>query len=135
MPLGATSETRLATCDPNIQKLVRAVADGIDLGDLAAAGITDLTVVCGWRGEAEQRAAFRADPPTSKLDWPDSKHNVTKLGKPCSRAVDLAPYPTSWAKKDEWKFFVLRGYVCHVARIIGIRVRFISWDGPHVELA
>jgi hypothetical protein len=135
MPLGRVSEERLATCHPDIIRLVREVSKGVDLGDLSAAGIDDITVVCGWRGEKEQRAAYRADPPTSQLDWPDSKHNAMHLGKPRSLAVDIAPYPLQWGQSKAYLFYVLRGYVCHTARILGIRVRFISWDGPHVELA
>lgn len=125
MPLGTTSATRLAECDVRLQLLITAVAAGIDRGDLATAGITDITVVTGHRNEADQnREVAEGD---SKTPWPRSKHNSTP-----SRAVDIAAYPTVWA--DTRAFHVLRGYVLGVAALLGVRIRVISWDGPHFEL-
>lgn len=125
MPLGTTSATRLAECDVRLQLLITAVAAGVDRGDLATAGIRDIMVVTGHRNEADQTAAVARG--TSKTPWPRSKHN----SRP-SRAVDIAPYPTVWT--DARAFHVLRGYVLGVAALLGIRIRVISWDGPHFEL-
>jgi peptidoglycan L-alanyl-D-glutamate endopeptidase CwlK len=125
MPLGRPSRARLATCHPDLIRLVEAVADGIDRGALRTAGITDITVVTGHRNEADQNREYAEG--DSKLQWPRSKHNSTP-----ARAVDIAPYPTRWA--DRQAFHVLRGYVLAIADRIGIRIRVISWDGPHYEL-
>jgi peptidoglycan L-alanyl-D-glutamate endopeptidase CwlK len=102
MSLGAASKAKLAECHLDLQRLVQAVADGVSAGDLATAGVTDVTVLCGYRGQADQEAAFASG--ASKVHYPNSRHNV----KP-SAAVDLAPYPIDW--KDRERFLVLRGYV------------------------
>lgn len=136
MSLGVASLKRLRECDPALQRYVREAEIEIDRGVLAPY-VLDITVLCGWRGEAEQRAAFRANPPTSKLDWPDSKHNAMALVNgvwvPRSRAVDVVPYPVEW--KDDRQELVLRGYMLGLAARMGIRIRTISWDLPHFELA
>lgn len=125
MPLGRTSTTRLAECDPRLVAVIRAVADGVDRGDLATAGIRDITVLTGHRGEADQNAAHASG--ASRLRWPHSRHNSTP-----SMAVDIAPYPIDWA--DERAFWVLRGYVLATAATLRVALRVISWDGPHFEL-
>lgn len=127
MSLGGASLRRLGECQRDLQRLIREVELGIDRGELAPY-VLDITVLCGFRGEAEQRAAFRASPPTSKLDWPNSKHNQTP-----SRAVDVVPYPIEW--DDNRQELILRGYVLATAARLGIRIRTISWDLPHYELA
>lgn len=40
-----------------------------------------------YRGKADQDAFFGVG--KTKLKWPDSKHNATKDGAPCARALDL----------------------------------------------
>lgn len=126
MALGKSSRVKLATCHDDLERLVEAVAAGIDAGELATAGIRDLTVVCGYRGQAEQDAAYAAG--ASKLRYPNSRHNQVP-----SRAVDLAPYPIDWKNRDA--FLVLRGYVLAKAATLGIRLRTISWDLPHYEIS
>lgn len=125
MSLGQASRVKLATCHADLRRLVEAVATGVDAGDLATAGVRDLTVVCGYRGQAEQDAAYVAG--ASRLRWPNSRHNSVP-----SRAVDLAPYPVRW--EDREAFLVLQGYVLAHAARLGIPVRTISWDLPHFEL-
>lgn len=126
MALGRSSKLRLATCDARLQQLITAVAARVDAGELAGAGVRDLTVLCGYRGEAEQNAAF--DRGASKLRWPRSKHN-----KVPALAVDIAPYPINW--NDRAAFEALREFVLKVAAELGIPIRVISWDLPHFELA
>lgn len=126
MSLGAGSLAQLGTCDLRLQVLIKAVAKGIDEGDLAYAGIHDLKVTCGWRGKLDQNAAFaRGD---SKVQWPNSAHNETP-----ARAVDVVPFPELWS--DVRKLEILHAYICGVAHALGIDLRDISWDRPHVELA
>jgi peptidoglycan LD-endopeptidase CwlK len=112
--LGKTSLARLAECHPDLQRLIRAYE---------AEAPRDFTVLCGFRGEAEQNAAFKSG--ASK--WPRSKHN----SKP-SRAVDIAPYPINW--QDREAFEDQRREVVALAARLGIRIRVISWDYPHFEL-
>lgn len=123
MPLGKKSEEKLATCHPDIQRLVRAVATGVDKGECS--GVHDITVVCGHRGQKEQDQAYKDG--TSKKQWPGSKHNSLP-----SLAVDMAPYPIDW--DDLQSFRNLRSYALDVADKHGIKIRVISWDWPHYEL-
>lgn len=125
MSLGKTSLERLSTCHPDLQRLVRDVSQRIDEGEIATAGISDITVLCGFRGEAEQNAAFALG--RSRLQWPNSWHNKTP-----ARAVDIAPYPLDWG--DEESFQVLRGYVLARAAALGVRISVIPWDMPHYQL-
>lgn len=125
MTLGKTSLEKLGECHPELQRLFREVEVGIDRGDLAPY-VTDITVLCGFRGEAEQALAFASG--ASKLEWPKSKHNRS----PASLAADVVPYPVEW--KDSRQELILRGYVLGVAARLGIKIRTISWDLPHFEL-
>lgn len=124
--LGKASLEKLGECHPQLQALIAKVAHGIDEGDLEYAGITDMTVVCGFRGEADQNAAYAAG--VSKVKWPNSEHNHHP-----SRAVDIAPFPINWA--DTRKFEALHAYVAGVAHGMGIDLFDISWDRPHIQLA
>jgi hypothetical protein len=116
---GGSSMKRLATCHPDLQKLV-----------LAAAEDFDLIVVCGHRGEQDQQAAYHNG--TSKLVWPHSRHNSEP-----SEAVDLAPFPLDW--KDLGRFHELGAHMEAVSSREGIP---IIWGGrwtkfvdlPHFEL-
>jgi len=82
---------RLNTCHPDLVLLMtEALAD--------PACPSDMTVLCGYRGEADQNAAF--DSGASQLRYPRSKHNKT----PHSLAVDVAPYvggSVSW----DWQYY------------------------------
>lgn len=134
--LGKLSTERLATCHPDLQRLLREVDRR-----LGASKALDFTVVCGHRGQKEQDEAFNAKPQRSTKRWPDSKHN-----KLPSLAVDVAPYPTFWG--DEASFARLAGYIEAVADELGIPIRWGGdWNGngrtederfvdlPHLELA
>lgn len=125
MSLGKSSQVKLATCHPELRRLVEDVVAQVDAGALATAGVRDLTVVCGYRGQREQDAAFAAG--ASELRWPDSRHNSVP-----AMAVDLAPYPIDWRNRDA--FLVLRGFVLARAAALGITLRTIEWDLPHFEL-
>lgn len=128
--LGRESRAQLATCHPELQRLFADVAAHIEAGELRSAGIVDIKILCGWRGEADQNREFAEG--DSQLRWPESKHNAMFEGKPRSLAVDAVPYPVSW--KDGNHEHVLRGFVLSRAAVLGIRIRVISWDLPHYEL-
>jgi hypothetical protein len=133
VPLGKESLAKLDTCHPVMRELIIAVANGIDQGDLAYAGIHDITVLCGWRGEAAQNQAV-ADG-ASQTPWPRSAHNVIVNGKPRSNAADVAVYPVEWTKPDYTrKMETLHAYVAGVAHGNDIDLYDISWDRPHIQL-
>lgn len=117
---GKTSQAKIAELHPLLARVL------YDYADMAPAEL-DLSVTCGFRGEAEQRAAFTSG--KSKLDWPRSGHN-----KQPARAVDIAPYPLDW--NDREAFLLRQGALRLVAAQRGIRLKpLIVWDLPHLELA
>ena len=103
---GSASHRRLATCHPDLQKLVIAAAEDFDL-----------IVVCGHRGEQDQEAAVRNG--TSWVNFPNSYHNSDPAD-----AVDLAPYPLNW--EDLGRFDKLGAHVLATAERIGVPV---VWGG------
>jgi hypothetical protein len=123
MTLGALSESRLGTCHQALQQLIRAASKGVDEGDLAYAGIRDMTVLCGFRGQAEQDDALARG--TSEKPWPLSHHNRMP-----SDAVDVSPYPVDWNEK---RLEILHAYIAGIAHAMGIDLFDISWDRPHIQ--
>jgi peptidoglycan L-alanyl-D-glutamate endopeptidase CwlK len=119
MPLSQKSRERLNTCDPRLIELIREVSTHMDI-----------TVICGFRGEAEQNAAFAKG--NSKLQFPKSKHNRSP-----SLAVDVAPLPLDW---NNLGAFIKMGHIIkREARELNINIRwggdFTSFkDYPHVEI-
>jgi peptidoglycan L-alanyl-D-glutamate endopeptidase CwlK len=124
VPLNDISRRRLASCHSDLYRLIVLVSKGIDEGDLSYAGVKDMTVLCGYRGEAEQNKAV-ADG-ASKTPWPKSKHNRVP-----SDAVDVAPFPIDW--KDTKAFDALHAYVAGVAHALNIDLFDIDWDRPHIQ--
>jgi hypothetical protein len=114
------SEARLATAEPRLQQLARAVLQDMDVAVLAA-----------HRGEAEQNAAY--DSGNSQLRYPNSRHNSLP-----AQAIDLAPYPIDWNNLD--RFRAMGALAKAKAQQLGIA---IAWGGdwtsfkdyPHLELA
>jgi len=125
---GKTSSANLATCHPDIQRVLNE-----------AIKYVDFSVTCGHRGQVEQDAAFAAG--NSKLKYPNGEHNKTP-----SNAVDVAPYPLNW--NDAEAFTLLSGVIYGVACTMGVKLRLgADWDGdfntlehsfkdrPHIELS
>lgn len=129
---GAASEAQLATCHPDLVKVLRE-----------AIKYTNFSVVEGFRGEAAQNAAYAKG--FSKLPWPLGNHNHNP-----STAADIAPFPVDWSEKERSleRFVYLQGIVWACAGQLGIKIRQgIDWnrnqdmrdehglhDYPHVEL-
>lgn len=120
-----TSEVRLSTCHPDLQKVCRELIKQFDFA-----------VLEGHRGEAAQNAAYGAG--NSHLRYPNSAHNKTP-----SLAVDLAPYPVDWGDLARFKEMICRfDAVACVLRARGeIQSRFeygAFWpkfkDYPHIEI-
>jgi peptidoglycan L-alanyl-D-glutamate endopeptidase CwlK len=111
----------LDQCHPKLQKIAHEAIKEFDF-----------IVICGYRGEKEQNEAFRRG--TSKLKFPKSKHNKTP-----ALAFDAVPYIKGAPGGIDWsaraKFLEMRKCFKRAADKLGIPVRFISWDLPHVELA
>lgn len=125
---GTESEKNLATCHPDIQRVLRE-----------AIKHKDFSVTCGFRNQVDQHSTFVAG--NSKLDWPNGEHN-----KQPSRAVDVAPYPIDW--NDAEAFTYLAGFICGIAASMGVKlICGIDWDNdgnvrehsfkdrPHLQLA
>lgn len=127
------SAAKLATCDPQLQKLFERVLQ-----------IHDCTIVEGRRDKETQNEYFRTG--KSKLKWPNSKHNCT--APVLSKAVDVAPYKDGgipWDDVESFRYFA--GIVIGVAAMMDIKIRWGGdWDGdnsfkdqtfhdlPHFEL-
>ena len=106
---GAASLMRLETCHPLIQLLFRQVVRDFDC-----------TIIKGHRGKEEQNDAVRDG--KSKLEWPNSKHNVQP-----SHAVDAGPWPLDW--DDTYSFYLFAGWVLATARMLNIPIRWGGdWD-------
>lgn len=112
MTMSNASSDKLSQCHPELQRLVRAVAERIDI-----------VVSCGHRGKAEQDRAVAEK--RSKTSWPTSKHNSLP-----SLAVDVEPVKRSkidWHDKELFYYFA--GYVQAFADIIGVKIRWGGdWD-------
>jgi peptidoglycan LD-endopeptidase CwlK len=101
--------------------------------------ITDCSVLCGHRNEADQNAAFEQG--LSKLQFPLSKHNSLP-----SLAVDAVPYPINWNDTEAFQRFA--SIVLTTAKRLNIPIRWGGdWnqngssaderflDMPHFELS
>jgi hypothetical protein len=104
------SNNLLEQVHPDLQRLFRDVVSEFDC-----------TVLCGWRGQAEQDEAYRTK--MSKLKWPYSKHN-----KYPATAIDVIPYPLDW--KDINRMYYFAGYVKAKAKSLNIKIIWGGdWDG------
>lgn len=125
---GKSSQDKLATCDPRLQKVFNEVIKYFDC-----------TVIEGHRGEEAQNKAFAEG--KSKLKYPQGKHNKTP-----SLAADVLPYPIDWNDTNRMRYFA--GFVVGIAATMGIKLRWGGdWnqntelkdnsfnDLPHFEIA
>lgn len=118
---GKSSLKRLAECHKDLQLLCNSVLQDMDI-----------TILCGYRGEAEQNEAFKSG--VSQLKFPLSKHNSVP-----SKAVDVAPWINN---KVDWENIPAFEKMCKLfeqhAEKLGIEIRlgrdFSFKDFPHIEL-
>lgn len=135
MPKFSTlSWQRLMSCHSDIITVMKAVVEDFDI-----------TILCGYRDESAQNAAY---PKYTTVKYPDSKHN-----KQPSLAVDIIPYDmvrnhiVAW--DDAESFALMAGYVLGTAKQLGVNLRWgHDWnrnlllsdetgkfvDRPHFEL-
>jgi peptidoglycan L-alanyl-D-glutamate endopeptidase CwlK len=111
-----TSSDKLATCEPELQRLFETVVNHFDC-----------TVLEGERTlEQQQRNVAKGVSKTL-----ESKHIPLPGQK--ARAVDVAPFPLSWPNrattsyvKDVCRYYYFGGFVLGIAQILGIKIR---WGG------
>jgi hypothetical protein len=121
------SKAKLATCHPDIQKVMNEVIKYFDC-----------TIIEGHRGSEAQNKAYNEG--KSEVIWPLGKHN-----KIPSEAVDAMPYPIDW--KDINRLCYFAGFVVAIGLLMGVKIRWgKDWDmdtdlndqtfkdGPHFEL-
>jgi peptidoglycan L-alanyl-D-glutamate endopeptidase CwlK len=120
-----TSQERLKTCHPDLQKLIRRVAE-----------LYPIQVSCGYRSNEDQEKAFKDG--KSKAKPGESKHNQ----KP-SRAVDIIPDPDHDPKTISWTDLTAFEIMCYTVEAaadeLDIKIRLgrdFKWgaDWPHIEL-
>ena len=103
---GKTSQKRLETAHPHLQKIFNEVVKTIDC-----------SVTEGHRGEELQNKYFNEG--KSKVKFPNGRHNQSP-----SLAVDVTPYPVDYSDRERQTLFA--GFVLGVASQMGLKVR---WGG------
>jgi hypothetical protein len=129
------SKAQLATCHADLRAVFEEVIQH-----------RDCTIIEGVRSRERQAEMFRTG--ASTLEWPHSRHNVTRPGE-LSHACDAGPYYPGegipWKDRERW--LAWGGYVVGVGAVLGIRLRWGGdWDAdwrhhdqsfhdmPHFEL-
>lgn len=108
------SKKKISTMHPDLQGILY---DAIEM--------MDLTIVYGYRGEAEQNEAY--DSGHSKLRFPQSDHNRMP-----SDAADVIPYPEKWGATRE-QFMLMQGILRGIAHKRGVKLKkLIDWDLAHI---
>jgi len=120
--LGKRSLANLATCHPNLQTIATKVMD---------LQLFDFGITCGARDKEAQDAAFFAG--TSRVRWPNSKHNIEAPLREYSDAFDFILYvngkPT-YEEKDKPGYYMAVGIFMATAALLGTPVRCgADWDG------
>lgn len=132
---GSTSEIRLATCHPDIQKVMRE-----------AIKHCDFTVIFGKRTVEEQQELFKKGRALKAGKWVKTGATVTNLdgvnkksmhNYSPSKAIDIAPYPIDW--NDLGRFREMAEVVKQAAETVNVD---IVWGGdwktfkdyPHFEI-
>jgi len=111
---GPDSKAKLETLHPDLQTVLGAAIEGFDF-----------KIICGFRGQAEQDAAFLNGKSTKR--WPDSNHNIRP-----SLGVDVAPWYSGephirWNRTG--RFIYLAGWIVKTGDELGIEVRWGGdWD-------
>ena len=139
---GTRSEEKIATLHPDLQRVLRR-----------AIRVTNFSVLCGLRGEADQRCAVEQRRSFAK--YPESRHNRSlrddgSWDDETSDAVDVAPYPIRWPSVQNQtavgyarclgRFYLLAGVILACAAAEGVKLRWGGhfkkmFDGPHFERA
>lgn len=109
---GITSKQNLATCRLDLQWIMR---------EALAIGLIDFSVTEGHRSESRQDSLY---PKSSKVKWPNSKHNKTP-----SDAFDAVPYVNGKASYKYQHCIFLAGIILTCAKKLGFEIRWGgNWD-------
>ena len=103
------SISKLATCDPRLQRVFHEVVRTFDC-----------TILEGHRDKERQNRMV--DEGKSQVRWPDGKHNTVP-----SMAIDVTPYPVVWDDRERQTLFA--GFVLATAKAMDIDLRWGGdWD-------
>lgn len=123
---GTQSRERLDTCCPELVKVMEIVVKEFDI-----------SILEGVRSWERQQELLDHDPPKTKVQPGDSKHNPPKLPDGTedmnwkSLAVDVAPYPIDW--NDAKRFIYMAGLVIGIGRTLGFDIRWGgNWDEDQI---
>tara|TARA_Y100000401_G_scaffold47601_1_gene36746 strand:+ start:2400 stop:2792 length:393 start_codon:yes stop_codon:yes gene_type:complete len=106
---GKRSREALATCHPDLQKVLNEVIKYVDC-----------SVLEGHRSAERQDKLFEEG--KTKVKYPNGRHNASP-----SRAVDVTPYPIDWDDRERQTLFA--GFVLGIARQMGVKLRWGGdWD-------
>lgn len=103
-------------------KILSEIHPSLQLVLNEAIKVIDFSIICGRRNKKDQDKAFTEG--KSKLEWPNSKHNVEV--PLLSRAVDISPYRNGLQWNDKEGFTYLAGIIKGIAHLKGIPIR---WGG------
>ena len=123
-----SSQARLNTCHPDIQKVFNEVIKHVDC-----------SILQGVRTLEEQKELFDS----GKSQTMNSKH--LKQDDGYSHAIDVSPYPIDWSNRE--RFILFAGKVLGIAKALGVDlVSGVDWnddgnikdhsffDAPHFQL-
>lgn len=106
---GKRSREALATCHPDLQKVLNEVIKYVDC-----------SVLEGHRSAERQDKLFKEG--KTKVKYPNGRHNASPSG-----AVDVTPYPIDWDDRERQTLFA--GFVLGIARQMGVKLRWGGdWD-------
>jgi hypothetical protein len=130
MPLHHTADAVCPLCE---EKLKDAHAELVKWFRNLKEAFPDVHTSCTYRGKEEQDLFFKQG--MSKLKYPNSMHNKTKDGKPCSRAIDLFQIRSDqvpcWQKSYYQK---LTDHLKAQDAPLDWGWDLWAWDAPHYQL-
>lgn len=141
-----TSLARLATCHPDIQKVIRKTMEitGMDFIVLEGERTKEQAYINWGKGRTVAELAAKGVP--AKYAQPKLK-KVTQVSTPLAskhvkqkdgyaHAVDIAPYPIDWENITEFEKLI--GIVKKAAALVNVKLAYgTDWkmkDYPHIEL-
>ena len=116
---------RLSTCKKELQEIMNEAIKQTEI---------DFTIVCGYRGKAEQDEAYFNG--FSMVKWPNSRHNKYPSG-----AVDICPYYNGCL---QWEDVTAFEYLAELIKTVSADIGYdIEWGGdwenfvdmPHFQLS
>ncbi len=91
-------------------------------------GLIDITAIESRRSKARQNRLYSMRPQRSKVQWPNSKHNVLNPGD-LAHAVDAAPYVNSRASDNWYHCIYMAGVIQACGQKLGVPIRWGgNWD-------